>query len=295
MSPVTANQTANIAACETTSIEGVISAKGLVNDCALNLAFGLSRGLADSHVQWLIGEHGISGGKDYATGSRKNTVATITAATNFTVSAKIAQYRNLFIDTAGWMVTLGDGTSGGIFHRGEEANLTTVTGSGTVVVNYDVNDLSSAASSRTNAFTVATGATLTLNPGANIGFGDLTVQDDGTLEIQSGTTTFGNLTVEENAILGFSFTDRRNAPVLALYDGAEVTAQDPFTVKVSGTVWPSGGEKILTTCGGFESIPLTLSAVGEAARWAKPDRLSVNAAGNLVLDVKPMGTMILFR
>lgn len=291
----TANQTANIAACETTSIEGVISAKGLVNDCALNLAFGLSRGLADSHVQWLIGEHGISGGKDYATGSRKNTVATITAATNFTVSAKIAQYRNLFIDTAGWMVTLGDGTSGGIFHRGEEANLTTVTGSGTVVVNYDVNDLSSAASSRTNAFTVATGATLTLNPGANIGFGDLTVQDDGTLEIQSGTTTFGNLTVEENAILGFSFTDRRNAPVLALYDGAEVTAQDPFTVKVSGTVWPSGGEKILTTCGGFESIPLTLSAVGEAARWAKPDRLSVNAAGNLVLDVKPMGTMILFR
>lgn len=269
---------------------GVISAKGLVNNATNSDGFDLVRVSAN----WEIGANGISGTKRFRVQNYSNVAVMITATTNFTVSADIVQYRSLTLDTSGWTVSLGDGTSGGIL-GGAANGLTTVTGTGRVVVNYNVNDLSNSASSRTNAFTVATGATLTLAPGGNIGFGDLTVQDGGTLEIQSGTTTFGNLTVAENAILGFNFTDRRNAPVLALYDGAEVNALDPFTVKVSGTVWPLSGEKLLTTCGGFDGIPLTLSAAGNAARWANQDRLSVNADGNIVLDVKPMGTVILFR
>ena len=277
-------------------IPGTISCKGIVNNCGgTGDRFYLVRGKSNTLANWRIGEDGVSGAKRFLIGNYSNSQANISARTNFTVSADIIQYRSLTLDTAGWTVSLGDGTSGGIL-GGAANGLTTVTGTGRVVINYDVNDLSSAASSRTNAFIVATGATLALNPSANIGFGDVTVQDGGTLEIQSGTTTFGNLTVEENAILAFNFTNRRNAPVLALYDGAEVTALDLFTVKVSGTVWPMGGEKQLTTCGGFDGLPpLTLSAVGDAARWAKPGSLSVNAGGNIVLDVRPMGTMILFR
>ena len=269
---------------------GVISAKGLVNNATNSDGFVLVRVSAN----WEIGENGISGSKRFRVHNYSGVVANITATTNFTISAAIVQYQGLTLNPAGWTVSLGDGTSGGIL-GGSANGLTTVTGTGRVVVNYNVNDLSTAASSRTNAFIVATGATLALNPSANIGFGDVTVQSGGTLEIQSGTTTFGNLTVEENAILSFNFTDRRNAPVLALYDGAEVNAMDPFTVKVSGTVWPLSGEKLLTTCGGFDGIPLTLSAAGNAARWANQDRLSVNTDGNIVLDVKPMGTVILFR
>jgi len=280
------------------SIPGTISCKGIVNNCGSSGdRFYLVRGKSNTLANWLVGEDGISGSKRFLIGNYNNSHANISARTNFTVSADIVQQSNLTLDTAGHVVTLGTDTSaksGGIL-GGAANGLTTVTGTGKVVVDYNVNDLSSSASSRTNVFSVATGATLTLNPGANIGFGTLTVQEGATLEIQSGTTTFGNLTVEENAILGFNFTDRRVVPQLALYDGAEVTALDPFTVKVSGTVWPSGGEKQLTTCGGFDGIPLTLSAVGDAARWAKQENLSGNADGDIVLNVRPMGTIILFK
>ena len=280
------------------SIPGTISCKGIVNNCGSSGdRFYLVRGNSNTLANWLVGEDGISGSKRFLIGDYNNSHANISARTNFTVSADIVQQCNLTLDTAGYEINLGTDTSaksGGIL-GGSANGLTTVTGTGRVIVNYNVNDLSSLASSRTNAFTVATGATLALNPSANIGFGDVTVQSGGTLEIQSGTTTFGNLTVAENAILSFNFTDRRNAPVLALYDGAEVTAQDPFTVKVSGTVWPLSGEKLLTTCGGFDGIPLTLSAAGNAARWAKPDRLSVNGDYNIVLDIKPMGTRVIVR
>lgn len=276
------------------SIPGTISCKGIVNNCGgSGDHFYLVRDTSDTLANWLVGEDGISGSKRFKIGNKNNSHANISARTNFTVSADIVQQSNLTLDTAGYTITLGTSTlakSGGIL-GGAANDLTTVTGTGKVVVDYNVNDLSSSASSRTNAFTVATGATLTLNPGANIGFGTLTVQEGATLEIQSGTTTFGNLTVAENAILGFNFTDRRNAPVLALYDGAEVHAPDPFTVKVSGTVWPLSGEKLLTTCGGFTAEKVTL--VAGAPNWVRD--LSVNADGNLVLDVKPMGTVILFR
>ena len=280
------------------SIAGTIAAAGLVNNSSSNDdVFRLVRGSGGSSVNWEIGAAGISGTKRFIVSNVNGSSATIKAAANFTVSTTIVQYKTLAFDTAGYTITLGTNTAvkaGGILPA-NSAGLTTIAGSGTVVANYDVGNLSSGAGSKVGSFTVADGATLALNPGANIGFGTLTVQEGATLEIQSGTTTFGNLTVAENAILGFNFTDRRNAPVLALYDGAEVNAPDPFTVKVSGTVWPLSGEKLLTTCGGFDGIPLTLFAAGNAARWANQDRLSVNTDGNIVLDVKPMGTVILFR
>ena len=281
------------------SIPGTISCKGIVNNCGSSGdRFYLVRGKSNTLANWLVGEDGISGAKRFLIGNYNNSHANISAKTNFTVSADIVQSRNLTLDTAGHVVTFGTNTlvkSGGIL-GGSANGLTTVTGAGRVVVNYDVNDLSSAASSRTNAFTVATGATLALNPGANIGFGAVAVQDGGALEIPSGTNTFGNLTLADGAILGFCFTARRKPPVLALYDGATTAVQGAVTVRMSSVCdWPRSGETLLTTCGGFDGVNLELSTVGDAVRWAKPDRLSVNADGNIVLDVKPMGTMILFR
>lgn len=291
----TEEQTGTLVPCVETVNEGVISTKGLINNANSDDHFALARAMANALVKWRIGEDGLSGSKRFLMGDRSGVHVMITATTNFTISTGFVVYRHLTLDTAGYEITLGTDTSaksGGIL-GGSANGLTTVTGTGKVIVNYNVNDLSTEASSRTNAFTVATGATLALNPSANIGFGDVTVQSGGTLEIQSGTTTFGNLTVEENAILGFNFTDRRNTPVLALYDGAEVTAQDPFTVKVSGTVWPLSGEKILTTCGGFDAEGVSVSLAEDAPRWAK--RIDVNADGNIVLDVKPMGTRVIVR
>ena len=151
---------------------GVISAKGLVNNATNSDGFDLVRVSAN----WEIGANGISGTKRFRVQNYSNVAVMITATTNFTVSADIVQSRNLSLNPAGYEITLGDGTSGGIL-GGAANGLTTVTGTGKVVVDYNVNDLSSSASSRTNVFSVATGATLTLNPGANIGFGDLTVQE----------------------------------------------------------------------------------------------------------------------
>ena len=53
-----------------------------------------------------------------------------------------------------------------------------------------------------------------------------------------------------------------------------------------------GSRKVLTTCGGFEGAAVTLAA--DAPDWAK-GRLTVNADGNIALDVQPKGTVIAIR
>ena len=148
------------------------------------------------------------------------------------------------------------------------------------------------------------GATLVLNPSANT-FG----QDDqtfnvynkdsgtagGTLEVaSSGTVTLtGDLSLDNGAALGFNFTDWNTPPQLALSNGKTLTANGAVNVKISGEVWPKGGEKILTTCGGFDAEGVTVSLAEGAPKWAKG--VYVNEDGNIVLDVKPMGTRVIVR
>ena len=286
----TSAQTTYITPCQTDSIEGVISAKGLVHDCATKRAFGLTRGKENSHVQWLIGEDGISGSKEYAIGDSSGATATITAATNFTVSAGIVQYRGLTFDTAGYEITLGTDTSaksGGIF-GGSANGLTTITGSGKVIVNYKVDDLTTTTSSMTNAFTVASAATLAFAPGGNIGTGALTIQGSGTLELQSGTTTHnGALTLEDGAMLAFNFTDGTAAPVLAL-DSGSPTVNGAVAVKLP--VRPKGGDYTLTTCGGFNVAGASVS-IADMPKWASVDV----GNGNIEINVKPRGLLITVR
>ena len=301
----TSEQTYYVAPCETTSNAGVISAKGLVNDNRLEDCFALVRNSSNGLAKWVIGENGLSGTKRFFIGSpevndNNSPVAMISAATNFTISTAIVQYRNLTLDTAGYEITLGTNTmikSGGILGGGAKNGLTTVTGNGKVIINYNVDDLSDRADSRTNAVTVASPATLAFNSGANIGFGTVTVQNGGTLEVaESGTVTLnGGLNLADGANLAFNFTDRRVAPQIAVAQGMTVTVSGAVKVKVSGDVWPTAGEKELTACGGFDAEGVTVTLADGAPMWAKDKDIGVNKDGNIVLTVKPKPAMIIVR
>ena len=113
---------------------------------------------------------------------------------------------------------------------------------------------------------------------------------------KSGTVTLnGNLTLDSETTLVFNFTERTNPPVLALAEGKSVVftegASTNIAVKVSGDVWPTGGEKVLTTCGGFNAEIVSLAA--GAPKWASG--LTVNGDGNIVLSVKPKPMVIVVK
>ena len=106
-------------------------------------------------------------------------------------------------------------------------------------------------------------------------------------------TRMMGLTFEYNVALVNA--DRRTPPVLVstntpMFVEGEATY---ITVKVLGDVRPSKGEKIHTTCGGFDAEGVTVALVVGAPKWVRG--LSVNADGNIVLDVKPAGLMVIFR
>ena len=118
----------------------------------------------------------------------------------------------------------------------------------------------------------------------------------GTLEVaSSGTVTLtGNLSLADGTALGFNFTDRNTPPQLALSSGKTMTASGAVTVKIpADCVRPKGGEYILTTCRGFDAEGVTVSLDAGAPKWV--NGLSVNDDGNIVLDVKPWGTMIIVK
>ena len=284
------------------SIDGTIAAAGLVNNSRNNDdVFRLVRGLTGSSVNWEIGAAGFSGTKRFVV-SGSGSHATIRAAANFTVSATIVQYRSLTLDTAGYTITLGTNTSvkaGGILPASSEG-LTTIAGSGTVVANYDVDDLSTSAGSKVGEFTVANGATLALMSGSDLGTGLLTVADGGALEVaESGAVTLGgDLILNDGATLAFNWTKRAVAPQIAVADGKTLSfvgeGEKNIAVKVSGDLWPVGGEYLLTTSGEIKADDSVSVSLAEGApKWAK--RVYVNDAGNIVLDVKTMGTKVIVK
>ena len=91
--------------------------------------------------------------------------------------------------------------------------------------------------------------------------------------------------------LAFNFTDRRVAPQIAVAQGKSVTVSGAVKVKVSGDVWPIGGDYVLTACGGFDAEGVSLA--DRAPKWAKG--IGVNEDGNIVLTVRPKSTMIIVR
>ncbi|MBQ5795742.1 MAG: hypothetical protein IIW14_07110 [Kiritimatiellae bacterium] len=144
------------------------------------------------------------------------------------------------------------------------------------------------------SITVTDSATLSYASGADLGAGPVTVGVNATMEVASGVNTFdGGLTLNDGATLAFNFTERAVTPQIALGDGKTLTVEGAVKVKIpEDSKWPTAGEKILTTCGGFTEENVTLVTTG-APKWAK--RVYVNDDGNIVLDVKPMGTRVIVR
>ena len=295
----TPEQTKNLYPCE--NAPGWISAKGLVNNAAGDKFYLVQ---ADNwQANWMIGEDGISGAYRYTVGALGKGNATIKATADFAVSSIIIQRHNLVLVPDGHVITLGKSVAanaGGIISGGDNG-LTTVTGPGKVVVNYNVTNLTEHAVSYPNAFTVTDGGTLAIVPSANPSVstdnnGTLTVNSGATLEVaESGTVTLGcSLALANDAALGFNYTTR-NAPVLDLtgktvsFDEGETTN---VVVKVSAKVgvWPKGGANVLTSGGKFADATVLLA--DGVPGWAKG--VSV-IDGEIVLDVKPAGTMIIVR
>ena len=290
------SKTGNLYPCVSGSIAGTIEANGLVHN-GNGGGFWLARNQNGSHASWAIGADGISGTKLMGyTGNDNinNFSASITATADFTVTTPIVNRRTLTLNPAGHVITLGTNTatSAGAIIGGSNAS-NVIAGPGKVVANYTIGTYS-----KNNPFTIETGATLELIPGVDLGTGLVTVQDGGTLGVaESGTVTLnGGLTLDDGATLAFNFTESANPPVLALATGKSVIftsgASTNIAVKVSGAR-PRGGEKILTTCGGFNTDGVNVSLAEDVPNWVKG--LSVNGDGDIVLDVKPFGTIIIVR
>ena len=166
----------------------------------------------------------------------------------------------------------------------------TVKGSGRFQVNSDGMN---GEGDRIGDITVTDSATLAFASGADLGVGAVTVGANATMEVASGAHTFeGGLTLNDGATLAFNFTKRTIVPQIAIAAGKELTVKGAVNVKIPvDSKWPTGGEKILTTCGGFTAEKVTL--VDGAPKWVRG--LSVNADGNIVLNVKPMGTKVIVR
>ena len=295
----TPEQTKNLYPCE--NAQGWISAKGLVNNAAGDKFYFVQA--QNWQANWMIGEDGISGTNRYFVGSSGKGTAIIKATADFDVSAVIIQRSNLTLEPNGYVITLGTNVAayaGGIISGGDNG-LTTVTGPGKVVVNYDVTALTTYYTSWHNAFTVADGGTLAIVPGASpskssSANGALTVNSGATLEVaESGTVAIDcKLSLKDSAVLGFNYTTR-DAPVLDLtgktvsFDEGETTN---IVVKISAAEGkrPKSGANVLTSGGKFADA--TVSLADGVPGWAKG--VSV-VDGEIVLDVKPAGTRIIVR
>ena len=167
----------------------------------------------------------------------------------------------------------------------------TINGSGRFQVNSDGMN---GEANRIGGITVTDSATLSYAPGADLGAGAVTVGANATMELASGAHTFeGGLTLNDGATLAFNFTQRAVTPQIAIADGKALTVNGEVKVKIpADSKWPTAGEKILTTCGGFDAEGVTVSLAEDAPKWVRG--LSV-VDGNIVLDVKPMGTKVIVR
>jgi len=167
-----------------------------------------------------------------------------------------------------------------------EASSVFVEGAGTFVVNNPNN-------THTGPWTVKDTATLMVSSGSKTGTGIVSVEAGATLATTgTGTATVGtNLTFAADACIGFNFTTRSAASVFDLTD-TDVVFGSNLVVKVSAAdgIRPFAGAHVLTS--GSKFAGATVSLAENAPAWA----LGVSVVeGDIVLEVKPMGTQIIVR
>lgn len=230
---------------------------------------------------------GASAGTAYVCGRRNDDEIWINPwHSDYTISTKAGSTRDIEINKSTHFGTTDE--------NGVARNVTLngiMSGSGSVSIEgagrFIVNNVNTAS----GVVTVKDTATLIINEGKVLTSGKVTVDSGATLEIASGVNTFGGLDLKKNSTVIFKFTNRAVAPQIAIADGKTLTANGAVTVKIPGDVRPTGGVKVLTTCGGFDGVSVTLA--DGAPDWVRD--LSVNEDGNIVLDVKPQGTKVIIR
>jgi len=288
--------------CYRCSADATIAVKGIeCNSSADPMKLNANKSDAPT-VKWIVGEEGLDGSVskcfwiDRGDGNRKQgTGAELRAAESFSVDRPISARQILTLDTAdGKTITV----NGEIYHFAENGTVNTLTvkGSGTVAICNTV-ARPGGESAFTGAVAVTNAATLAINAGKVVTTGTITVNTNATLAVaQSGTVTLGgDLALRDGACLGFNFTTR-NVPLLDLTDKTVTFDEGETTnivVKVSTAdgVRPAGGTHVLTAGGKFADATLSLSA--DMPKWVRD--ISVNGDGNILLGVKPLGTVFLVR
>lgn len=137
---------------------GVVAAKGLVNNAGSDSSFRLVRAIEGYHANWLIGEHGLSGSRQFAVANSAAATAKIIAATDFAMSASVTANKALELDTVGHIVTIASNYGG--------SGARTFSGTGTVAV----------------------------GAGVGLGTGDITLGAGTTLALTATSSTFTALT-----------------------------------------------------------------------------------------------------
>jgi hypothetical protein len=169
-----------------------------------------------------------------------------------------------------------------------------IAGTGKVVVNHEpITGTFGSYGAYSGAVTVTNTATLAINAGKKLTSGAITISSGATLEFAgSGTNTISNLTLANGAILGFNFSKTRIAPVLAVT--GSVTTNGSIKVKVGGIqpAFLNGGKHVLTSSGGKFTGASVARAEGSSS-WVKD--VFVDENGEIVADIKPMGTYIYTR
>ena len=202
----------NLLPCATAG-EGAIVAKGL--SANKSTYFRLVRDGAGTY-NWIVGSDGVVSGNSgiywlYANSNNPHAIIK-PLDSDFPIAAKIAvrEHAILTLVTTGedgnpHTITLGNGSADyGIYREGT----VNITGTGKVVANYNVSDLTSTASQRVNPFVVTDTATLAIKAGKQITTGAITVNSDATLALpETGTVAMGgSLTLAARSTLEFTLS-----------------------------------------------------------------------------------------
>lgn len=264
---------------------GCVVAKGLVCNAtgSESWPFRLAPNV-NGTANWIVGPDGISGTKKFYLNANANRGGVVRPNdSDFTISTTIGVRAPFTLNTTG---ADGNGhkiTIASPFDMDGYGSATTIAGTGKVLVN--------AVNTYQGNVNVTDTATLAINPGKKMTTGAITVNSGATLQVaESGTNTVNNLTLADGAILGFNFTQRKVAPVLEV--SGTVMANGTIKVKVGGEqpAFLNGGKHVLTSGGKFTGA--TVSLADDASAWV--NGVSVEN-DEIVLDVKPRGTVIIVR
>ena len=287
---------------------GAIEASGLVSAVSGSDLWTFRLSNSGGHIgKWIIGEDGLvcDGAAGFWVHYNENDRTEIQAAADFTIQdawiglSKKAPTFTIQTTSPDGIARTITAKTGFVAHEKGPCDLD-VCGSGTFLCDYTAQAFSGdGPKAFSGAITVKDTATLAVKPEKYPTTGAISVSNESTFKVaQSGVVTLsGNLSLADGAALGFNFTNRKVGPLLALASGKSLSfvgeGEKNIAIKVSGDVWPVGGKHILTATGGFNAEGVTVSLADGSPKWAKG--VYVNEDGNIVLDVKPMGTRVIVR